>query len=439
MIGRHINNYEITALIGEGGMGRVYLAQHSFMGRKAAVKVLHPDLVRNEVLTTRFMNEARAANAIRHPNIIDIIDVGLLPGDGTPFLMMEFLDGETLAARLLKLGRFDLDMALDVAAQAASALGAAHAQGIIHRDLKPDNLFLVPDQLLPRGERVKILDFGIAKLRKDVRGNSDNTQSGTILGTVMYMSPEQCQGQTENIDARSDIYSFGIILFEMLLGAPPFQAEGFADVLIAHVTREPPSLHQHDPRIPAHISNAVARCLAKNPEDRFASMPDLLTALFSPVPTVPTLVAMPPPPPLPLPLPIRSPFPQAGLDHISTQAVLPRKSNTWIALAMGAAILGVILALLVARPDSKNPAIPAAEATRGTDLAIPSPAPSANTRPRDETIMPSPAKSNPPFPNTATMIEPTPTKPPKKIKPKRPVAEPTSGPPTPAPRTIERW
>jgi eukaryotic-like serine/threonine-protein kinase len=180
-------------LLGEGGMGSVYLAEHTFMGRKAAIKLLRREFAAVPDFVERFMNEARAANAIGHPNIIDIIDVGLLPS-GLPYLMMEFLPGATLTKHIADLRRLAAAEAVEIAGQIAAALGAAHEKGIVHRDLKPDNVFLVPDTTSPRGQHVKVLDFGIAKLRVEVSGNSKRTQTGTVMGTPSYMSPEQCRG-----------------------------------------------------------------------------------------------------------------------------------------------------------------------------------------------------------------------------------------------------
>ena len=200
-------------------MGAVYLAEHPFMGRKAAVKVLRREFAEDAGLVERFMNEARAANAIRHPNIIDIIDVGRLPS-GIPYLMMEYLDGQSLAARIAVERQMRIGGALNVGVQTASALRAAHAKGIVHRDLKPDNLFLISDDD-GNQTRVKVLDFGIAKLRGDLSGSGAKTQAGAIMGTPPYMSPEQCRGVSDEIDHRTDIYSLGILLFEMLSGSPP--------------------------------------------------------------------------------------------------------------------------------------------------------------------------------------------------------------------------
>ena len=279
MIGKHINNYEVVSLLGEGGMGTVYLALHPIMGRKAAIKVLKPELARDESLVSRFFNEARAANAIRHPNIIDIIDVGLLPDENVPYMLMEFLEGESLASRLERVRPLDVDTAVEIACQTASALAAAHSKGIVHRDLKPDNLFLVPDEMVHTGERVKVLDFGIAKLRDDMRGSSMKTRTGAIMGTASYMSPEQCQGLIEKIDSRTDVYALGIILYEMLCGAPPFVSEGFGDIIIMHVMREPEPPQRRNPAIPDAVAAAILRALAKDPDHRFATMVDFQTAL----------------------------------------------------------------------------------------------------------------------------------------------------------------
>lgn len=279
MIGKHINNYEVVSLLGEGGMGTVYLALHPIMGRKAAIKVLKPELARDESLVMRFFNEARAANAIRHPNIIDIIDVGLLPDDNVPYMLMEFLEGESLATRLDRERPLQVSAAVEIASQTASALAAAHSKGIVHRDLKPDNLFLVPDEMVGNGERVKVLDFGIAKLRDDMRGSSMKTRTGAIMGTAAYMSPEQCQGLIEKLDHRTDVYALGIILYEMLCGGPPFISEGFGDIIIMHVMKEPVPPEQKNPAVPGDVSAAILRALAKSPNDRFQSMLEFQAAL----------------------------------------------------------------------------------------------------------------------------------------------------------------
>jgi eukaryotic-like serine/threonine-protein kinase len=281
VIGLRINNYEITSLVGEGGMGAVYLAVHPVMGRKVAVKLLRRELAADKTLVARFINEARAAYAIHHPNIIDVIDVGTLADDrsGLPYMMMEYLEGESLARRLELRGTLGIAEAVDVAIQTASALGAAHAKGIVHRDLKPDNLFLVSDEMNPGRERIKVLDFGIAKLRGEFGGESVKTNAGSIMGTPPYMSPEQCRGIVEEVDHRTDVYALGIILYEMLCGSPPFVSAGYGEVLVMHLTQPPPSPRAINPNIPEPLEAAILKALAKNRDQRFASMGELQAAL----------------------------------------------------------------------------------------------------------------------------------------------------------------
>jgi len=236
-----VGNYRVKALLGEGGMGTVYLVEHSLLGWQAAIKVLRPSLADDKVLVTRFINEARAVKAVRHDNIIDIIDVGSL-GDGLPYLLMELLEGDSLGARLHSRGRLSVEQAVDITRQTAGALGAVHDQGIVHRDLKPDNLFLVPDPQDPAREKVKVLDFGIAKLRENgATGSNPRTRSGVLLGTPAYMSPEQCRGIAGAVDHRTDIYALAVILYEMLAGRAPFVSPGAGDVLIMHVSQETPA------------------------------------------------------------------------------------------------------------------------------------------------------------------------------------------------------
>jgi eukaryotic-like serine/threonine-protein kinase len=277
MIGEQFGNYRSLALLGEGGMGAVYLAEHPGIGRRVAVKVLHKNYTRDEHLLARFLNEARAANAIRHPNIIEILDSGML-ADGTPFLVMELLEGESLGTRLRQNGALPIATAVDFAYQTASALGAAHAKGIVHRDLKPDNLFVVPDPHDSHRERVKVLDFGIAKLQQGSVADSVKTRTGTLMGTPIYMSPEQCRG-TRAVDHRSDIYSLGVIFYEMLAGQPPFVSEGFGDLVNMHLNVPPASARSKRPEIPLAVDALVLKMLSKNPEDRYADMTEVQGAL----------------------------------------------------------------------------------------------------------------------------------------------------------------
>jgi serine/threonine-protein kinase len=272
MLGRKVNNYEVRSLLGEGGMGAVYVAEHPLIGRKVAVKVLKRAFAEDATLVQRFLNEARAANAIHHANIIEILDAGTLD-DGLPYLIMELLEGESLGSRLRRAGRLGAGDAIEIACQAASALTAAHAKNIVHRDLKPDNLFLVRDRDVAVPERVKVLDFGIAKLQKELSGPV-HTNTGSILGTPPYMSPEQCRGVSEEIDHRSDVYSLGIILYEMICGRPPFTSQGFGDVLMMQMAMVPPPPSSLNPEIPPPLERTILRALEKRREDRFATMAD---------------------------------------------------------------------------------------------------------------------------------------------------------------------
>ena len=278
VIGERYGNYQALSLLGEGGMGAVYLAEHPGIGRKVAIKVLRSELDHDPQLLTRFLNEARAANAIRHPNIIEVLDSGTT-ARGASYLVMELLEGEALSARIRRLSRLDERSAIEIAMQTAAGLGAAHAKGIIHRDLKPDNLFVIPEESDASRERVKILDFGIAKLHVTA-GDSLKTRTGTLMGTPVYMSPEQCLG-TKEVDHRSDVYSLGIIIYEMLAGRTPFVSEGFGELLNMHLNEAPPPLRQFAPQISAAVELAVIRMLAKKAEQRYQSMAEVRAALAS--------------------------------------------------------------------------------------------------------------------------------------------------------------
>jgi eukaryotic-like serine/threonine-protein kinase len=272
--GQPFGNYRIVRLLGEGGFGEVYLAENPLLDRRAAIKVLHTGLAKDTELVRRFLNEARAASAIRHPNIIDVFDAGLTP-EGAPYILMEFLEGISLQKCLADEGRLSVARVLQIARQAGSALGAAHAAGIVHRDLKPENLFLLPDA--PGAERVKILDFGIAKIRRSgFAGGTLRTQSGLIMGSPAYMSPEQCKDSAD-VDLRSDIYSFGVIIYEALAGRTPFVAATGTEMLVMHLTVPPPPLRLAD--VPAHLEAAVMRALAKERADRFDSVASFVRAL----------------------------------------------------------------------------------------------------------------------------------------------------------------
>jgi serine/threonine-protein kinase len=278
MVGQRVNNFLILRMLGEGGMGAVYEALHPTLRKRVAIKVLRRELAFDAAVVQRFFNEARAASSIRHPNIIDIIDLGLLP-DGVPYLMMELLEGESLAQLLAREGPLPIERAVDLGLQAARALEAAHRKGIVHRDLKPDNLFLIADPTNPGHQQIKVLDFGIAKLLGDLSAISVNTVAGQVFGTPPYMSPEQCRGQAGETDHRSDVYSLGIILYEMLCGKPPFSGGGLGDVMMMHLTTEPLAPGRLRPDLPPALEEVITTALAKRPAERFASMTELSAAL----------------------------------------------------------------------------------------------------------------------------------------------------------------
>lgn len=288
LVGQRVNNFEIIGLLGSGGMGDVFEAIHLVIHRKVAIKVLRPEHCADPALVQRFFNEARAANSIKHPNIVEILDVGMLPG-GLPYIAMERLEGETLAQRLSREGKLDIERAVDFAAQSAAALAAAHKRGIVHRDLKPDNLFIVADPRVAGRELVKVLDFGIAKLHGD-KLSQVKTNVGSILGTPPYMSPEQCRGIPDAVDHRSDVYALGVILFEMLCGAPPFVAEGVGDVMVMHLSSPPPLPRWRRQEIPLRIEQTILWAMEKNPDQRIPSMADFIFTLCSGPTPVPYII-----------------------------------------------------------------------------------------------------------------------------------------------------
>jgi serine/threonine-protein kinase len=290
VIGQRFGNYLATALLGEGGMGAVYLAEHPSIGRQVAIKVLRAELGRDAQSLARFINEARAANSIRHPNIIEILDSGVTE-NGISYLVMELLRGESLTARIKRKGKLAPNEAVALVMQTASALGAAHAKGIVHRDLKPDNLFVVPDEANPGSEHIKVLDFGIAKLQTTAPGGFVKTRTGALMGTPIYMSPEQCLG-TKEVDARSDIYSLGAILYELTTGRPPFLSEGFGALLNMHLNQPPRPPREIEPTISPGLASAMLKMLAKKPEARFQTMAEVESVLAAASGLVPSPFAL---------------------------------------------------------------------------------------------------------------------------------------------------
>jgi serine/threonine-protein kinase len=274
MIGTQVDNYIIVSLLGAGAMGDVYLAEHPGIGRKAAIKVLKAHLAAQRDEVDRFLNEARAVNAIGHAHIVDIMNAGRLGQEGPPYLMMEYLPGETLGARLKRLQRLPVAEALEIASQVADALGAAHREQIIHRDLKPHNVFMVKDASHPAGDFVKVLDFGIAKFNLEAPRSSTKV----TRGTGAYMSPEQIRSQGGPLDGRSDIYALGVVLFEMLCGETPFPETADMTVLFDHLEKAPPRPSLKNEAIEPSLEALILRMLAKNRDDRPADMAEVRAA-----------------------------------------------------------------------------------------------------------------------------------------------------------------
>jgi serine/threonine-protein kinase len=281
LIGATIGNYRVVSKLGEGGMGSVYLAEHPLIGKKVALKVLHEEYASNQDVVTRFFNEAKAVNDIGHPNIVDIIDYGVVQTQGGPgfvYFIMEFLNGESLASVLQREAPLPPERAFAIAAQVADCLSASHAKGIIHRDLKPDNIYLI--QKAREKDFVKVLDFGIAKLTGDNHGSS-RTRTGIVMGTPAYMSPEQCEGRG-NIDQRTDIYALGIVLYEMITGKVPFAGEGYGEVLVQHLTKRPDRPSTVRGVIPPQVEAIIMKALEKKPADRYPNMDSFMQAMRDP-------------------------------------------------------------------------------------------------------------------------------------------------------------
>ena len=365
MIGEIVGSYKIESKLGQGGMGVVYVAQHPLLKKKAVVKFLHAELSSDGELVDRFFNEARSATMIRHPGIVDVFDFGH-HASGCAYILMEFLHGHALSDRIKQDGPFEASFAIAIGKQLASALAAAHEQGIVHRDLKPDNVYLVPDREAPGGTRVKVLDFGIAKLANEASG-AVKTQAGVVMGTPTYMAPEQCRSAGD-VDHRADIYALGCILFEMVTGRPPFRCASLGQLIAAHMFEPPPLPTSFVSSVPADLEAVILRALEKEPDDRQGSMSNLSIELAS----CDTTTATPTPVPqrrsqpiiTPAALdatvapvqPITVPLVTAGANQapaaagmlttlgtstgqLSRPAIEPARSRTWMVIAAGAVLL----------------------------------------------------------------------------------------------------
>jgi serine/threonine-protein kinase len=259
------NRYEVEELVGHGGMSSVYKAKDSLLERHVALKILHEQYGGDEDFVERFKREARSVAQLQHPNIVTVIDRG--EENGRQFIVFEYIEGENLKEHVVRKGRLDVREALEIALEVARGLGFAHEQGLVHRDVKPQNILLNGDRL------AKVTDFGIART-VDVDGM---TQTGTVLGTSNYIAPEQASGQ--RVDAHSDIYALGVVLYELLAGEVPFPGESFVAVAMKHMHEPAPNLLDVRKDVPLRVAAAVDRALEKDPEQRFPTMGDFAAEL----------------------------------------------------------------------------------------------------------------------------------------------------------------
>jgi serine/threonine-protein kinase len=268
--------YRVLQHLSDGGMASVYLAEHVAVGRKLALKILHPEHSKYPDLVRRFLQEARAASLIRHAHIVDIIDVGITAGD-MAYMAMELLEGEDLGTQLEREGPLEWRRLGPMVLQICDALGAAHAQGIVHRDVKPENCFRI--QYAGAQDFIKLLDFGIAKdLGGKIDGGRNQTASGSVYGTAAYVAPESLQGKIA--DARVDIYALGVLMYELLYGKKPFVSDTLSGLLMGHLQTPPKPLHDLIPeRVSLAVDAVVLRCLEKDPANRFQSMAEVARAV----------------------------------------------------------------------------------------------------------------------------------------------------------------
>lgn len=310
------DRYVLRALIGHGGMGAVYEAEHRELDKPFAIKLIDPEFATDASVVLRFAREARAPGSIESPHVVSVVDTGTV--DGRPYLVMELLRGEDLGQRLGRERRISRQDSLHITAQVLKGLTKAHAVGIVHRDLKPDNVFLAPDETDPLF--VKIVDFGLSKLARppDKTSPLALTGRGTVLGTPLYMSPEQAQAAPD-VDGRSDIYSVGAILFECLTGRPPHTGQTYGQILLSICTRDAPDLRAIDPSISSDLARFVGRALARDRADRYGSAELMLAALHEIAPAEKVRV--------PLEMRVRETLASEGASSFSASPARPLSSN----------------------------------------------------------------------------------------------------------------
>ena len=349
-----LGNYRLVAPIAAGGMGLLYLGEHCFLGYRVAVKILQPSLRGNQDIEQRFFAEAIATARISHPGVPTVLDFGH-DRRGTAYLVMEYLEGETLAAHMSRGVTFTVDQVLDMAAQLAGILSAAHAASVLHRDIKPDNIHLCPDPSEPSGFRVKLLDFGVAKILADKPPEAASTRHDYLVGTAWYMAPEQTFGPG-GVDARSDVYAVGCVMFQLLCNRLPFVGE-FEQVVQARRYTDAPSPRSLRPDLPRPVDALVSRMLSRRQDDRPASCADLerdLRALLHGMRTPSALTGAPGPRPTPMPAPTllirgswmaRMRARTANAANRAQDALV--RAPRWTVATGAVVVLGTLLALVV--------------------------------------------------------------------------------------------
>ena len=351
--------YQVTRLLGRGGMGAVWEASHLRLpGKRVAIKLLHADVASDQESLARFRREAEIATRLDHPNIVEVHDFNMLPG-GQPYLLLELLVGESLDARMRR-GPLPAEQAIWIAGQIAAALAAAHRAGVVHRDLKPHNVYIVRRE--DEGETVKVLDFGISKIRGS---QTVQTQDSTILGTPQYMAPEQALGNHAAVDARTDVFALGAIVYEMLAGRPAFSGQNVPEVVFKVVYQEPEPLAQAAPAVSSRLAGAVHQALAKKQEERFPDVTSFVEAMAGvsistlrrqPVPAASPVVDAGPADPLAATVDSGRreresiPAPPGVLSLSQTEVVQRRRTSRWVwalpvvgLVVLGAAIAGALV------------------------------------------------------------------------------------------------
>jgi eukaryotic-like serine/threonine-protein kinase len=397
-IGTVVDRYTIVRLLGQGGMGSVFEARHATLARRFAIKFLLPALATNRDVLRRFENEAKAAGGLEHPNLVAVTDFGRA-ADGAPYLVMEFLEGSDCAALLHREGQLPIARAVGIVVQACRGLAVAHKAGIVHRDLKPENLFLCDAG--DGRDLVKVLDFGIAKLRPADAGLTTGT--GTTFGTAYYMSPEQARGAGD-IDQRADVWSLGVVLYELLAGRRPFEGAQFLHVIHEILTAEPAPLGDMRPDLPAGLVMAVSRAMTKNPAQRSPSVqvwadslaPFIETRSGSPKPATPQASATA--------KTMATPPTYAGQAAGAAPALPAHRSGVarWVVGLSAVAVIAAVVWLGARRPAAPPPAVsapaiaPAATAKESVAAVLPaSPVPIA-PRPDASAVSPRPNTSEHP-------------------------------------------